>query len=156
MIVVREEGTENAVDQAGCKDFVIARATFALEETAGEAAGSGEFFLVLHLQGHEIDVLTHFRCGNDGCKQHGIAHAHLNRAIGLLCQLTGLDGNLTTVRQRDGFLDWVHRCYKIVFLVKFAQRYEKNPVRANLINNVRTRRPQDRKKRKTGPGEDLD
>ena len=108
VIVVREQRTQNTVNQTRGQDFVVVGAAFALQEAAGETAGSRKLLFVFNLQGHEVDALAGLLGRYNSCQEHGIAHAQLNRSISLLGQLAGFQSNLTAVRQGDGFFDNVH------------------------------------------------
>ena len=47
MVVIREQGTQGAVDQTGDKHLVVGGLGFTLEETTGELAGGIVFFAVV-------------------------------------------------------------------------------------------------------------
>ena len=111
MVIVGEKGTEHAVHQAGCKDFIVACASFALEEAAGETAAAENFSLYSTVKGHEVNSFAGFFGRYDGGKEHGVAHTHFDRSISLLCQLAGLDSNLSAVGKSDGFFNYVHKVF---------------------------------------------
>ena len=58
--VLREEGTDSAIDQTSDEDFILGRAGFAFEETAGETTHSAVFFLIFNLQRHEVGAFHSF------------------------------------------------------------------------------------------------
>ena len=122
VVIVGEQGAEHTVHQTRGENFVVAGASFALEETAWKAAGGGEFFLILHLQGHEVHSLAGFLGSDYRCEEHGVAHAHFYRSIGLLCELAGLDGDSPAVGQCDGFLDRIHKMLNVgIFSINRAK-----------------------------------
>ncbi len=111
MVIVREKWAEHTVNQTRCQDLVVACAAFTLEEAAGETSVRGEFFFILNLEGHEVYALSGL-FGRYYCrKEHSVAHAQFYRSIGLLCKFAGLQCDGTTVRQRDGFFDWIHKLF---------------------------------------------
>ena len=105
MIVVGEERTENAVNQAGGQNLVVAGASFAFKEASGVTADGGVFLFVFHCEGHEVNALAGFFCRTYGSEEHSVAHAHLHRSIRLLGKLACLDRDLTSVGQSDGFFE---------------------------------------------------
>ena len=102
VVVVREEGTEGAVNQAGDQNLVFRRTGFAFEETARETAHSGVLFLVFNLQRQKIGAFHCFFLGANGGQQHRVATLYNGSTIGLLGQLAGFDGDFSSVSQRKG------------------------------------------------------
>ncbi len=107
MIVVGEQRTEHTVDEARGEYLVVGSATLTLEESAGITTERCIFFFILYLKGHKVDSFAGLLSGNDSGEEHGVAHAQLYRSIGLLGKLACFEGDLTTVGQGDGFLDWI-------------------------------------------------
>ena len=95
--ILREEGTDGAIDQTGDENLILGRACLAFEETAGETTHGTVFFLVFHLKGHEISAFNGLFFATHGCEQHGVAHGDDSSAVGLLRQLAGFNRNHTTV-----------------------------------------------------------
>ncbi len=56
--VLREERTDGAVHQTSNEDLILGRTGFAFEEAAGETTHSAVFFLVFHLQRHEVSAFN--------------------------------------------------------------------------------------------------
>ena len=94
-----EKWAESAVNKAACEDFLIACLTFTLCETAWEAACSGILLTILYLQWHEICSRNCILCGTNSSEEHGVTHLEGTRAVSLLSQLTGLNGDFTSIRQ---------------------------------------------------------
>ena len=111
MEIVREEGTQGAVHQAGNQNLIIRGLAFTFHETARETSGGVEFFFVVHLQGEEIRSFRHFFGAGDRGEQHGAAHTDNSGTVGLLGQFSGLNLDDPTVGQFDCFLDNVHFVY---------------------------------------------
>ena len=109
--IVREEGTQGAVHQAGDQDLVVRGLAFAFHKTARETSGGVEFFFVIHLQGEEIRSFRHFFGAGDRREQHRAAHPDNSGTVGLLGQFSGLNLDHPTVGQFDCFLDNVHFVY---------------------------------------------
>ena len=78
-----EQRPEGAVDQAAGQRFLFGRAALALEEAAGDAAGSGEFFLVVDGQREEVLSRLDVLGGSDRAQDDGFAEGRENRAVGL-------------------------------------------------------------------------
>ena len=114
--VLRPQGTDGAVHQAGDEDLVVRRFALALHETAGIAA-CGEIFLpVVHGEGHEVGALLDFlRCA-DGGEDHRASHLHDSGTVRLLGEFSGLDLDHAAVRELDLFRDNVHYCFLYVFI----------------------------------------
>ena len=114
--VVGEEGTQGTVDQTGDENLMLRGTGLALEETAGEAAHGGVFFLVVDGEGHEVDVLAHLLLRADGSQEHRVVHADNGSAVGLFGQLAGLDFDHAAVAEVETLSDnvFVH-----VFFIVF-------------------------------------
>jgi len=93
--------------------FALARAPFALEIAARNAAGSVKFFLIVDGQRQEVDAFLRL-LGGDHRRQHrGLAVGRNNRAVGLARYLPGLERERTsapiqgdTMNVKHGFLSW--------------------------------------------------
>ena len=109
MVVTGEERTEGAINKATRQNLIVASTTFALCETSGEAASSRILLFVVTLQGHEISTRNSVFSGGDGGQQHRIVHAKHHSTIGLLSKLTSLNADGASIRQFDGFCNYVHR-----------------------------------------------
>ena len=78
-----EQRTQRAIDQAGGENFLGGRPAFALHEAAGEFAGCGAAFAVVHLQRKEVDALAWL--GADDCAEDdGVAILNRDGAVGEL------------------------------------------------------------------------
>ena len=108
VIVGGEEGAEGTIHQARGKDLVVAGTAFALGETTGEASHGRVLFFVVTLQRHEIGAGYSVFGTANGSEKHGVVHAQHHCAVGLLRELTGLDADGASVRQRDCFGNNVH------------------------------------------------
>ena len=78
--VVGEQRAHRTVDQARGQRLLLGRTPFALEETAGDAAGGVELFLVIDGEREEALALTGLGRGHGADQHHGSAHAHHHRA----------------------------------------------------------------------------
>ena len=108
VIVGGEEGAEGTIHQARGEDLVVASTAFALGETTGEASHGRVLFFVVTLQRHEIGAGYSVFGTANGSEKHGVVHAQHHCAVGLLRELTGLDADGASVRQRDCFGNNVH------------------------------------------------
>ena len=97
MEIAGEQGSEGTVNETGNQNFVFRGTGLTFEETAGETTHSAVFFLVFHLQRHEVHILCGVFLAANCRQKHGVAHLHDGGAIGLFGQLAGFDGHLTTV-----------------------------------------------------------
>ena len=101
---LREEGPDGAVDDSGCEDFLFGRATFAFEETPGEAAGRSGPFAVIDCEREEF-LTGPGLCGGDGGDDHdGLAELYGDGSVGLFGQLSGFDNNALVANLGDDFL----------------------------------------------------
>ncbi len=110
MVVIREQRTQGAVDEAGDEHFIVGGLGLALEETAGELARSVVFFPIVDRQGEEIGFGGYFGSGANGGQNDGVAATQHHRAVGLLGITAGIERNLLTVRHVDGLCKslWTH------------------------------------------------
>ena len=97
MVILRKQRTESPVDQPANQNFVIRQTSFATLKTARDFACRGKFFLVIHREGHKVDVFFGFFGRNDRGQKPGIPHANKNSAVGLTGHESGFDGNDPTV-----------------------------------------------------------
>ena len=111
MEVIRPEGADRTVHQAGDEHLVIGGTALALEETAGETAGRIILFTIIYGEGHEVGTLLDFLRAGDSGEQHRAAHLHHRGTGGLLGQFAGLDLDHPTVGQFDLLVDDVHLFY---------------------------------------------
>ena len=114
MEVIRPQGTDRTVHEAGDQHLVVRGAAFALEETARKPAGGIILFAIIYGEGHEIGSLLDFLRAGDGGEEHGATHLHHRGTGGLLGQLSGLDLDDPTVGQLDLLVDdvhWFYFCY---------------------------------------------
>ena len=99
MVVGWEQWTECAVDKAASEDFLIAGFAFTLGETSRETAVGGILLAILYLEWHEIcSWYCIFGCANSG-QEHSVTHTEHHRTIGLLCELTCLNADFSSIRQ---------------------------------------------------------
>ena len=77
-----EQRAQWAVRHAAGEDFLFGWAAFALEVAAWEDAGSGGFFLIFHGKWEPGLAGLHFRGGNGGDEDDGVAAADGDGAIG--------------------------------------------------------------------------
>ena len=108
--IVGKHGPDGTVNQTADQDFIIRKPAFAPQKTTGNLAGRSEFLLIVHGKRQEVNAFLCFVPGNHGCQQHGIAHAHHHRAIGLLGKFSGFNGYGLPVGHLDILGDhiWKH------------------------------------------------
>ena len=108
VIVRREQRAEGAVHETAREDLLITRLAFTLRETSRETAVSRILLAILYLERHKIcSRYCIFRCTNSG-EEHGVTHTEHHRSIRLLCQLSCLDADFSSIRQRDLLCNYVH------------------------------------------------
>ena len=77
------------------------------------------------MQRHEIYALARLFGGNYSGEKHCPTETQFYGAVGLLGQFAGLDGNLATIGQCDGFLNYIHKFFLYFLLLqKFVQSYD--------------------------------
>ena len=86
-----EKRADGAVGQAAGEDFLFGGAAFALEIAAGEFAGGGGLFAVIHGQGEEILAGFGLDGGHGGDQDDGFAQLDGDGAVGLFGQFAGFD-----------------------------------------------------------------
>ena len=113
VVFLREERSQYPIHQAHCKDFLITRACFTLEETTGEAPSSSKFFTIIYSQRKEIHTFTCFLISNDCGQEHGIAHLYHYGTIGLLGQFSCFNGDCTSIGKSNYlfFYFWNHKSF---------------------------------------------
>ena len=99
MEVAWEERAQGTVHEAADEDLVVVWLTLALGETAGETSGCGILLAIFYLQWHEVCARHCVFSGTNGGKKHGVAHTERTGTIGLLGQLSGLNGDGTSIRK---------------------------------------------------------
>ncbi len=123
MEVIRPQGTDGTVHEAGDEHLVVRGTALALEETAREPAGGIILFTIIYGEGHEVGTLLDFLRAGDGGEQHRASHLHHRGTGGLLGQFSGLDLDDPTVGQLDLLLDDVHLfCFCYVLYRLFPVR----------------------------------
>src|SRR6185437_3651053 len=80
---LREQRPDRPVDEAAGQRLLFGRSALALEEAAGDPAGSGEFLLIVDGQREEVLPGLHRLGGGDCAQHHGFAEGRENRAVGL-------------------------------------------------------------------------
>ena len=111
MIIAREKWTQGTVNETRRQDLVVGSAAFTLGETARETACGRIFFLVVTLEGHEVSAGDSVFGATDCGEQHRVVHAQHDSTVGLFGQLTSLDADGSSIRQRDGLSNHVHRLF---------------------------------------------
>ena len=108
MIIGGEKRTKGTVYETRHQNLIVAGFAFALGESAGETACGAVLFTIVHLQRHEIGSRNCiFGCTNS-CEQYGVAHAEHGSAIGLFCNLSGLNCDGSSIRQLNCLGNYVH------------------------------------------------
>ena len=89
-----EERADRTIDHARGQRALLARATLALEERAGDLARRVHALLDVHRQREEVDIAQ--IADGRGAEDHRVALADDDRAGGLLGHLAGLERDLLT------------------------------------------------------------
>ena len=108
MEVFREQWPEGPVHKSCSEDFRIGGLSFALHESSRESSCRSEFFLVIHLKRHEVNI---FFCIFGAChtgKEHCAPHFHHYGTVSLFGEFSGFDFDCPAVGQFDPFVDYVH------------------------------------------------
>ena len=106
---VREERADRTVDQAGGERFLFGRTAFALEEAAGDLAGSVGLFDVVDGEREEVLAGLRFLLGHDRGEHHRVVHLADAGAGGLTGDLTGGEGHVV-IAEAEGLGHFVeHR-----------------------------------------------
>src|SRR5690606_34573992 len=93
---IGEQRADRAIDQARSQRLLFGRAALALEEAARNAATGVELLLVVDGEREEVLPLACGLVGDRADQQHGALARDHDRAAGLACDLTGLDGDRAT------------------------------------------------------------
>jgi hypothetical protein len=101
---LRKERADGAVGEAAGENFLFGGAAFALEVAAGEFAGCGRFFAVIHGQREEVLAFLGLGRGHGGHDDDGFAHLDGHGAVGLLGQFAGFNGDLLVADGGGDFL----------------------------------------------------
>ena len=115
LVAVREHGPDRAIDHAHGQDFLGGRATFTLEEAAGDLARRLGLLAVVADQGEEVDVFAGLARGHR-CEDLGLAERGDDGTASLAGHLAGLEGDVVSGDLRRDALVSVHhvlvsRCY---------------------------------------------
>ena len=89
-----KERADGAVGQAAGEDFLFRGASFAFEVAAGEFAGGGGFFAVIHREREEILAGLGLAGGDGGDEDDGFAELDGDGAVGLFGEFAGFDDDL--------------------------------------------------------------
>ena len=104
--VVGKQGADGAVDNAAGQDALLAGATLAAVEAAGNAAHGVQLLLKVHAEREEVDAVPGTGRGGDAAQHAGVAVAHHDGGVGQLSQLAHL--------QREGTAGQIHSVLVIV------------------------------------------
>ena len=114
--VVREQGAQRAVDDAGIQNRLFGRTPFTAEEAAGNTPRRVELLFKIDAQGEKVDafasVLAHGRCG----KHHCLPQLHRDRAARLFRQLAGFDDNFIVAEPGGKAVVLTHKTYHVSLL----------------------------------------
>ena len=101
MEIAWEQWTKCAVNKTACEDFLVTCLALTLCEATRETTCSSVLLAILNLQWHEICSRNCIFCCANSSEEYCVTHLQGTRTISLLCELTGLNGDLTTIRKRD-------------------------------------------------------
>ena len=104
----REQRADRTIDQAAGERFMLSGAALALEEAAGDTAGSGIFFLIVDGEREEILALLHTLGGGDGAQDNGFAQRGDHGGIGLTGNAAGFQGQRAAAPVQFFFVDRKH------------------------------------------------
>ena len=129
MVIAGEQRTQGTVNQTTCQNLVVICLTLALCKTAGKTSGCTVLFTILYLQRHKICAGNSILGTANSGQEHGIVHAQHHGTIGLFCQLSGLNADGTSVRQRHSLCNYIHLLvsYCLYKTSISMQRYKKEP-----------------------------
>jgi hypothetical protein len=106
LVALGEERAAGAVDEARREDFLVALATLALEEAAGDLARGEGLLDVLAGEREEVDARADVAAA-DGDEDDALAEGDEDGAVGLLGDAARLEGEGLAVDE-DGFADEGH------------------------------------------------
>src|SRR6185437_14109827 len=89
-----KQRTNWAINDSRSKNFLFGRAAFAFEVTAGEFARRGRFFAVIDSEREEILAFLGLGGGDSGDEDNRFALLDGHRAVGLLGEFPGFNGDL--------------------------------------------------------------
>ena len=118
-----EKRTDRTVNETGCQRFFFGRTTFALEETARNAASSVVFFHIVYGQRKKILTWFGFFLSHNGGKHSGFA-------------ISGKNGTVCLTRNASCLQDeWAARpfCRHYMFIEHILSFTYKNPPGAGLL-----------------------
>ena len=94
LVALRPERPDRAVDHARGQDRALGRTAFPLEETAGDLPGGVHALLDVDREREEVRALARLLPTHRRRQHHGLAAADDDGAVGLLCELAGLECDL--------------------------------------------------------------
>ena len=138
MVIAGEQGTQGTVNQTTCQNLVVIGLTLALCETSGETSGCAVLFTILYLQRHKICARDSILGTANSGQEHGVVHTQHHGTIGLFCQLSGLNADGTSVRQRHSLCNYIHLLvsYCLYKTSISMQRYKKVPYTLLYIHTI--------------------
>ncbi len=86
-----EERADRPVNEPAGEDFLLGRAAFAFEVTAGEFAGRGRLFPVIHREREEFLPFSGFGGGDRRDDDDGFAQLDGDGAVGLFGEFAGFN-----------------------------------------------------------------
>ncbi len=89
-----ERGPDGPVNHPAGEDFLLRRAAFALEVTAGKPAGRGRLLAIIHRQREEFLAGLGVGGGHGGDDDDGFPQLNGNGAVGLFGEFAGFNDNL--------------------------------------------------------------
>ena len=107
-IALGKQRADRTVDQARNQGFLLGRPAFALEVTAGDAAGGEELFLIIDGQRQEIESGFWLPGRHHGGDDGALAIAGDDGAVGLARDLAGLEGELAPAPIEFNTIDIEH------------------------------------------------
>ena len=105
-IALVEQRPDGAVDQAGDQGLLLARASLALEEAAGDLARGEGLLLVVDGEREEVDALPRALGAHGGAEHDGLAIAGEHGAVGLPRDAARFQGQRAAA-PLDGYFLWI-------------------------------------------------
>ena len=112
---------DGAVDLAAGEHFALAHAAFALDEAAGDSSAGVSVFAVINGEREKVDAGAGFGVGDGGGEDNVFAEAHNGRAVRLLGELSGFEGDGLAASDLGGNCNWF-RFHKSSFVGRSAER----------------------------------